>query len=205
MDELDLLKKDWKKQEAHLPKIEAKEIYPLLLKKSSSIVKWIFFISIAELGLGIILNLLLADHEFWQQVENIHLKNTTIVVYGLGYAITIFFIVLFYKRYRAINVTDNASTLMKNILKTRKIVKYYIIYILVSSAILCFVYFIFSLLYAEEFSSIRSHIDWTKAIAIGFVATLIFTVVLWAIYTLIYGLLLRKLKANYKEIKRLEI
>lgn len=132
MDELDLLKQDWKKQDANLPNIKAKEIYPLLLKRSSSIVKWIFFISVAELALGVVLNLLLADHEFWQQVENIHLKNTTIVMYGLGYAISIFFIILFYKRYKAINVTDSASTLMKNILKTRKVVKYYIIYVLAS-------------------------------------------------------------------------
>ena len=205
MDELDLLKQDWKKQDANLPNIKAKEIYPLLLKRSSSIVKWIFFISVAELALGVVLNLLLADHEFWQQVENIHLKNTTIVMYGLGYAISIFFIILFYKRYKAINVTDSASTLMKNILKTRKVVKYYIIYVLASSGIVSFVVFIFSLLYAEEFSGIRSNIDWAKAIAIGFVTTIIFLLVLWGIYTLIYGLLLRKLRANYKEIKRLEI
>ena len=205
MDELDLLKQDWKKQDANLPNIKAKEIYPLLLKRSSSIVKWIFFISVAELALGVVLNLLLADHEFWQQVENIHLKNTTIVMYGLGYAISIFFIILFYKRYKAINVTDSASTLMKNILKTRKVVKYYIIYVLASSGIVSFVVFIFSLLYAEEFSEIRSNIDWAKAIAIGLVTTIIFLLVLWGIYTLIYGLLLRKLRANYKEIKRLEI
>ncbi|MEO2060668.1 MAG: hypothetical protein ABGW76_11375 [Mesonia sp.] len=205
MDELDLLKQDWKKQDANLPNIKAKEIYPLLLKRSSSIVKWIFFISVAELALGIVLNLLLADHEFWQEVENIHLKNTTIVMYGLGYAISIFFIILFYKRYKAINVTDSASTLMKNILKTRKVVKYYIIYVLASSGIVSFVVFIFSLLYAEEFSEIRSNIDWAKAIAIGLVTTIIFLLVLWGIYTLIYGLLLRKLRANYKEIKRLEI
>jgi len=67
------------------------------------------------------------------------------------------------------------------------------------------VVFIFSLLYAEEFSGIRSNIDWAKAIAIGLVTTIIFLLVLWGIYTLIYGLLLRKLRANYKEIKRLEI
>ena len=33
----------------------------------------------------------------------------------------------------------------------------------------------------------------------------IILMIIWGIYTLIYGLLLRKLKANYKEIKRLEI
>jgi len=94
---------------------------------------------------------------------------------------------------------------MKNILKTRRTVKYYIIYIVVSSGIICFVYFIFSLMYSEEFSAIRSELDWVKVIAFGLITTVVFSVVLWGVYTLIYGLLLRKLKRNYKEIKRLEI
>lgn len=205
MDELDLLKKDWKKQDANLPNIKAQEIYPLLLKRSSSIVKWIFFISIAELALGIILNLLLADNDFWKEIDHIHLTTATVIIYALSYIITIFFVILFYKRYRAINTTDSASALMKNILKTRRTVKYYIIYIVVSSGILCFVYFIFSLMYNEQFSAIRSDLDWVKAIAIGLITTIIFSLVLWGVYALIYGLLLRKLKRNYKEIKRLEI
>jgi predicted branched-subunit amino acid permease len=159
----------------------------------------------AELGLGIVLNILMADNNFWKQVEILHLKTATIALYTISYAVTIFFIVLFYKRYKAISVTDNASTLMKNILKTRKVVKYYIIFILASSGVTCFVVFIFTLLYSEEFSKIRESIDWTKAIAIGLVTTLILVGLLWVIYSLIYGILLRKLSRNYKEIKRLEL
>jgi len=45
-DELELLKKDWQKQSEALPKLTAEEIYPMLHKKSSSIVKWIFIISL---------------------------------------------------------------------------------------------------------------------------------------------------------------
>ena len=48
MDELDLLKKDWNK-ETKDSRLTAKEIYPMLLKKSSSIVKTLFYISVAEL------------------------------------------------------------------------------------------------------------------------------------------------------------
>ena len=47
MDELEFLKKDWKKQEADFPKLSYNEIYKLIRKKSSSIVKWIFIICIA--------------------------------------------------------------------------------------------------------------------------------------------------------------
>ena len=44
MDELELLKKDWQKDDANYPKLTFDEIYKMLLKKSSSIVKWIFII-----------------------------------------------------------------------------------------------------------------------------------------------------------------
>ena len=54
MDELELLKKDW---QSGAPKDEAvltsKEIYPLMHKKSSSIVKTLFYISVAELIFGL--------------------------------------------------------------------------------------------------------------------------------------------------------
>ncbi|MBW2960531.1 hypothetical protein [Mesonia aestuariivivens] len=205
MDELDLLKKDWKKQDAHLPHIKAKEIYPLLLKKSSSIVKWIFLISIAELILGVLLNFFTADQRFWEIIEDIHLKTANIIMYIIDYIVLGFFIFMFYKRYRAINTTDSASALMKNILKTRKIVKYYIIYVLTSSGITFFIAFIFTLLYSNKFEGLRTSINWNKAIAIGLIVTIIFIGILWGIYTLLYGILLRKLKKNYKEIKRLEI
>ena len=48
MDELELLKKDWKKQEGSFQQIGEKEIYGMLHKGSSSIVKWILIISILE-------------------------------------------------------------------------------------------------------------------------------------------------------------
>ena len=47
MDELKQLKKDWQKDQK-FPKINKSEIYKFLHKKSSSIVKWIFIISIVE-------------------------------------------------------------------------------------------------------------------------------------------------------------
>ena len=46
MKELDLLKKDWKKNSDSFEQISEKEIYKMIHKKSSSIVKWILIISI---------------------------------------------------------------------------------------------------------------------------------------------------------------
>ena len=54
MDELDLLKRDWKRQEASLPKISYDDIYKMIHKKSSSIVKWILIIASAGVAIGAI-------------------------------------------------------------------------------------------------------------------------------------------------------
>ena len=48
MEELDLLKKDWKRNANSFEQISEVEIYKMLHKKSSSIVKWILIISILE-------------------------------------------------------------------------------------------------------------------------------------------------------------
>ena len=53
MEELDLLKKDWKKQEVHQPKLSYDDIDKMMVKKSSSLVKWVFYVSLLELGFGI--------------------------------------------------------------------------------------------------------------------------------------------------------
>ena len=49
MDKLDKLKENWQSEEHELPKVSFDKIYKMLLKKSSSIVKWIFVISVIEL------------------------------------------------------------------------------------------------------------------------------------------------------------
>ena len=48
MDDLDLLKKDWQKPNA-FEQISEQDIYGMLHKKSSSIVKWILLSSLIEL------------------------------------------------------------------------------------------------------------------------------------------------------------
>ena len=46
MDELELLKKDWKKAETEFKHLSDTEIYPMLHKKSSSIIKTLFYIDL---------------------------------------------------------------------------------------------------------------------------------------------------------------
>jgi hypothetical protein len=48
MDQLDKLKDAWKSQDYSKHKVSTNDIYKMLHSKSSSIVKWIFYISIIE-------------------------------------------------------------------------------------------------------------------------------------------------------------
>ena len=128
MDELDLLKKDWKKQESSYPKLSYNEIYKMIHKKSSSIVKWIFIICIAEFLFWGIINLMLPEG-FFDIYEKFHLKTFLTVSYVIHYIVVVGFIYIFYKNYKTIYVIDNTNLLMRKILKTRKIVNYYVYYI----------------------------------------------------------------------------
>ncbi|WP_026915974.1 membrane protein [Christiangramia portivictoriae] len=211
MDNLDLLKKDWKKQEKSIPQLSYDEIYKLIWKRSSSIVKWIFFISIIEFALGAVLNIFIADDEYWAKMEEYNLTIFLICTYVVSYIITFYFIYKFYTNYKAINATDSASVLMKTILKVRKTVKYYIGFILISSAFV----FVFSMIFilrnhvltAEPVASNMSF-DWKQwLLFIGgtLLALAVILGVIWLIYTLVYGILLRRLHRNYKELKKLEM
>jgi len=211
MDELDLLKKDWKKQDADYPKLTYNEIYKLIHKKSSSVVKWIFIICIAEFLFWGGINLLIPD-SYFEIYEKLHLKTIIDFTYILHYAIVIVFIYLFYKNYNAICVIDSTSLLMKNIIKTRKTVNYYVYYniimTIILSVIINFIMFSDAKLLVEVFNPDNKPIDADKFFNILLIAQIIGLVVmiglLWLYYRIIYGILLKKLTDNYKELETLE-
>lgn len=212
MDELELLKKDWKKQDDYYPRLSYDQIYKMLWNKSSSIVKWIFVISIAEFLFWAVITIFFADNEYWNEMERLHLKEFTIVSYIIGYAITFFFIYSFYKNYRKISSTDDIASLMKNIIKTRRTVKYYIAYVLISTAIISLVmtYFIF------HYHSLNTTVEdvasysftttqWLVFLVVIALIMIIFLGLVWLFYRLLYGILLKRLHRNYKELQKLEM
>ena len=211
MDDLDLLKKDWKKQESSLPHLNYDQIYKMLWKRSHSIVRWIFVISILEFLLSTLLNIFLADDEYWLRMEEFQLTNFTIGVYIFSYLVTFYFIYRFYMNYRRISATDSASQLMKNILKTRRTVKYYIGFVLISSGI-TFLITVFLILKnhvntaAETTKNMEFNTtQWLIFIGGILLVLLIFLGLIWLIYRVIYGILLKRLQKNYKELKKLEV
>lgn len=202
VDELELLKKDWQKQEANLPKLTKKDLYPMLLKKSSSIVKSIFLISMAEFAFWIFMAFgLKFDNESVSNVESA-LGDTEIISTVIHFAALIFFMAWFYKNYKKIESTDSPQILMRNILNTRKTVKYYIwfnIIFLMVGATAAYALVINS-------SPDTMAVENPMLAALAFLAIMaIFIGGLLLFYRLIYGILLRRLKGNYEELKKLEI
>ena len=116
MDELELLKKDWQKEGNSYPKLTYNEIYRMILKKSSSIVKWIFIISIIEFVLWTVISYALKDADYNQRFKEYNAESIMIPFLAIGYIIIAYFLYRFFMNYRTISVTDNAKVLMENIL-----------------------------------------------------------------------------------------
>ncbi|PID69697.1 MAG: hypothetical protein CR989_00330 [Flavobacteriales bacterium] len=200
MDNLDLLKKDWKKQESQLPRLDKSAISKLLQKKSSSIVKWIFIISVLELVVPNVILLFTGIKESNSQISKLGLEQFFIIFYILYYIIVIGFIYLFFKNYKSISANTTAKALMQNIVKTRRVVKYYIYFHL---ALIPFLGIIIISRTFESQSFLNSIPENTNmivvwVIAIGFL--IFFMFLFWLFYKLLYGILLNRLKKNYKEL-----
>jgi hypothetical protein len=213
MDELDILKKDWNKDDSRYPKLSYNDIYGMILKRSSTIVKWIFIISILEFVFWTILSFALKDADFNKKFESYNAENIMIPFMVLGYLILAYFFYKFFMNYRTISVTDNAKLLMENILKTRRTVKHYVAFNLIYLVASAF------LVLGIEFNRDETMIATiNKAAADGelfkfYALTILVTTLVLAIviglflvfYYLIYGLLLKRLNKNYKELKKLEV
>lgn len=211
MDELDLLKKDWKKQDDSFQKLSYDEIYKMIHKKSSTIVKWIFIICILEFLFWGFVNLLIPD-SYFEIYEKLHLKTLLNISYIIHYIVVVGFIYLFYKNYNAICVIDSTSLLMKKIIRTRKTVNYYVYYniivTIILSIIINFMMFSDTDLLVEVFNPKHLALADDKLFNILLIAQIIGFVVmigfLLLYYRIIYGILLKKLNKNFKELETLE-
>ena len=85
MDELELLKKDWKKQEGSFHQISENEIYGMLHKRSLSIVKWILIISVLELLLWTSISFFTADEEYFKTLKMYHLDTAMPIITFVNY------------------------------------------------------------------------------------------------------------------------
>ncbi|MAH20772.1 MAG: hypothetical protein CMB96_04980 [Flavobacteriaceae bacterium] len=212
MDELKRLKKDWK-ENLKFPKLSKDEIYKLLHKKSSSIVKRIFVFSLIEFGFWTLLSFVIKDNEAQQRFNQYEMDHITLPLMVIGYAFLIYFFFMFYKNYKSISITASSKGLMEQILKTRKTVKHYVIFNLLFLYISIVIGLFIELnnnpdvaLRTAEFTASGDYyIFYGIMLATTLLMMALLTAILLGFYYLIYGILLKKLKNNYKELKKIEL
>jgi len=210
MDELELLKKDWKKEQTEFNTFADSDIYSMLHKKSSSIIKTLFYISIAEFAFWILVNTLpyfLSD-SYREKLEASYENPLFVGLSFLSFGVIILFIYLLYNSYKSISITDNAKKLMESILRTRKVIKYYVIFNLVMIFISIPLSLYFEFNQNPEFHERVASMDSGQMLVLYLITTLVTGVIIlifWLFYRLIYGILLKRLNRNYDELKKLEV
>jgi hypothetical protein len=189
MKELDLLKKDWQKNNA-FEQVSEVEIYKMLHKKSSSIVKWILIVSIIEFvvlnGISLILNDPKYDdfmrlHPFLNFLEK------------FNYLVIVAFIYLFYRNFKSISVLNS----------------YYIYWNIFIGGISGAFSGVES--FNEGYNAGSNRLGNTgKAVLEANCITVIAIAIvimgfIWLFYKLLYGRFLSKLKENYIELKKIDL
>lgn len=205
MEELDLLKKHWNKEQ-DFPKVNKEEIRLMIHKNSSSILKWILLICLLEFTLG----LSLKAYYFIYDTEK--MKSYDIVFEIIGTIATGYFLLLFFKEYSRIKTFTNTKSLMNSILKARSWVKMYISITLGIIILQCaFGAFDLSIFNAFQ-KGYREGSHQESALALSNTMITILMIITFSIiaillllyYRMVYIRLIKKLKKNYDDLIDLE-
>jgi hypothetical protein len=130
-----------------------------------------------------------------------------------NYAIILYFIYKFYTNYRKISFTDSSRVMMRTILKVKRTVTQYVWFNLIIFTVSAIIYGYGVLLYTPEGQEIvqaaaqdgDSTEFWALIIITSIALTAVGLFIIWLFYKLLYGILLKKLRKNYNELKRLEV
>lgn len=198
--DLDKYKKAWGNQSEETNKVSKVDIYRMAHSKSSSIVKWIFIIGLLEFVFLNSLYFVFDMEEAYNEYKQLGLYNFMIYSQFIIYPVLLYFLVKFYLNYKSISVVDSTKTLMNKIIKTRKTVKHYVLFNLLYVFIFGIIVAIAALKTHPEFNSQQVLIS----IIVTVITLIIMLVIIWCFYQLLYGILLRKLNKNYKELAKLE-
>lgn len=212
LDELDLLKKDWKRAEHSFQQIDELEIYKMIHKRSSSVVKWIFIISVVELFFWIAISLYMKFAGFLNDFKAYDPYHFLTISEVVSYAIIVYFIYLFYCNYRTINTSNSAKDLIQSILKTRKTVLNYVKVVVVFSFVSSLIGLWIQFHYDANFLEVTSQAEEKGNLLVFYVSMAVVIIIfmailiglIWAFYKIIYGWLLKKLSFNYEELKKID-
>ena len=204
-------KKVWKNQPEEKNKISALEIYKMTKEKSNSIVKWIFIVGILEFVFWFAINYLSTKNGALEPYEKLKLISFIENFNYFHYVLVVIFLILFYRNFSLISTVDDTKTLMKNILLVRKTVKWYVYYNLINVVVFSIILNILifntpdgiNILSGIDNESFNKEHMMSVFIITQIVVIAIMILILWLFYYLLYGILLKKLNKNYKELTKL--
>ena len=214
MDELELLKKDWKENKSDdFKNYTEKELFAMTKKRSVSIAKWVFIIALLELGFWFLIGYLMPssseDKEYYEALNSSPLIKGILYVLGefAVYLPFVFIGSLLYLNFK-IRTEENPKKLMEKILLMKKCIQWYIRIFLGEIVVFFFISMI--LTFYIEYNTLEGK-ELEELYLFAFVMFIpllmiifIFVLFLRFIYHLVYGKLLHKLKQNYEELSRME-
>lgn len=213
MDELDLLKKDWNKVAHTFQQYTEVDLYKMIHKRSSSIVKWILIVSILELLLWVSASIYMKKSGLLDEFKSYDYYHFLTVSEIISYSIIVFFIYQFYTNYKKINTSNSVNELINSILKTRKSVQNYVKVVIgfsfISSIIVLLIQFNFDKNVMELTEQVSQSGKEYLIYIVTFLIVMFFLAamlgVLWVFYRIIYGFFLKNLYKNYEELKKLDL
>jgi len=201
MDLIENYKKVWDNQSEDSNKASSIEIYKIAQLRSTSIVKWIFIIGILEFVILNSLPFFFDMKEAYNEYRRLGLESFDFYYQIIYYFISFYFLLQFYLNYKRISTTDSTKVLLKKIIKTRKTVKNYVLFNLSYFAFIMIIVIIATIqINPDDLTNKKILLIIVNIVII----TLLFLGFLWLFYQLLYGILLKKLNRNYKELKSLE-
>ena len=214
MDELELLKKDWKENKSDdFKNYTEKELFAMTKKRSVSIAKWVFIIALLELGFWFLIGYLMPssseDKEYYEALNSSPLIKGILYVLGefAVYLPFVFIGSLLYLNFK-IRTEENPKKLMAKILLMKKCIQWYI-RIFLGEIVAFFIISMILSFYIESNSLEGTELEELYLFAfVMFIPFLmiifIFVLFLRFIYHLVYGNHLHKLKQNYEGLSRME-
>ena len=210
MDELELLKKDWKENKSDdFKNYTEKELFAMTKKRSVSIAKWVFIIALLELGFWFLIGYLMPSSSSEDKYQNIPFVDGILSVMDIISILLpyVFIGLLLYLNFK-IKREENPKKLMEKILLMKKCIQWYI-RIFLGEIVLFFIISMILSFYIESNSLEGAELEELYLFAfVMFIPLLmiifIFALFLRFIYHLVYGKLLQKLKQNYEELSRME-
>lgn len=216
--DIDDFKKSWQEQDVQ-PKYGSSEIIEMLNKKSRNYVKYILWISIAEFLILLVANIYYLMQEstqgsFTRIVERIGITQTDEIAHNfdsiywvmksISLLVTLFFVYRFFINYKRIRIEQNLKDLILQIIQFKNTVNAFIItnialLVVFTSALV--IYVSYQINHQSEEISRETYIGFI----VGSVVTLVFCAILfWIYYKIIYGILMRRLGKNLKQLQEIE-